>query len=154
MDYQPNRQAVAWLTSDVLPLLSDARLRVVGAGAVPAHPRVEAAGFVPDVTTEWRRAAALVVPLRAGGGTRLKVLEALAHGLPVVSTAVGVEGLGAVAGEHYLAAETAGDFAEHVASLRDDDALRDRLSERGRELAEGFSWDACLRPLVELVTVR
>jgi glycosyltransferase involved in cell wall biosynthesis len=98
-------------------------VRLVGSGAESAKidlarqcgPAVELTGRVPDVVPHYRDATAVYLPLRAGGGTRIKVIEAFALGRPVLSTAVGIEGLGVAAGEHYLAIEHP---ADGVAALR------------------------------------
>jgi glycosyltransferase involved in cell wall biosynthesis len=151
MHYPPNASAVRWLVQELLPELPGAQLLVVGEGVVPDHPRVRATGYVESLDEVWRGASALVVPLRAGGGTRLKVLEAMAHGVPVLSTALGVEGLGAVPGEHYLEAETVEDFAEAARRLATDVALRARLCAAGRSLAERYEWSRCVAPLLSMV---
>jgi polysaccharide biosynthesis protein PslH len=103
---------------------------------------------------------AVVVPLRVGGGTRLKVLEAMAIGTPVVSTSKGAEGLELVPGDHLLIANTPESWTQHVFSLLDDPALGHRLSEAGRTVvARHYRWtqsaamlesilqDACSAPL-------
>src|SRR5262249_36184424 len=115
LDYPPNAEANEAYFREVWPALRaadpDLRTVVVGHGTplrpLPADdPRVEVRGFVPDVMTVLGSAGALVVPLRVGGGLRNKVLEALAAGMPVVSSRVGAEDLGLEDGRHFLAAET------------------------------------------------
>jgi len=98
-------------------------------------------GNVLDTTPYWERARALVVPLRVGGGTRLKILEALARGVPVVATSLGCEGLGLRAGHDVLVADDAEDFAACVDRLLADDDLCRLLAARGRALVEArFDW--------------
>jgi len=98
-------------------------------------------GEVPDVRPYYQQAKVSVVPLRSGGGTRIKILEAMACGRPVVSTSVGCEGLHVVDGEHLLVADTPADFAERVVTLLKDQALRERLSRKARELVESqYDW--------------
>jgi glycosyltransferase involved in cell wall biosynthesis len=150
LTYPPNREGLTWFVREVLPEL-DASLRIVGGGQVPPGPRVEAVGFVSDLAKEWAGATICVVPLRSGGGTRLKVLEAFAHGVPVVSTEVGVEGVGAVPGVHYLRAETAEEFARVTRVLLSDAAARDRLTAAARDLVAAFTWQRATAPLVKLV---
>ena len=98
-------------------------------------PGVRLAGYVDDVSPYFERARALVVPLRSGGGMRVKILETLARGLPVVSTSIGHEGIDAVPGVHLLAADTPAAFAAEVRRAFQDDALVARLARAGRELA-------------------
>lgn len=151
--YAPNREGLAWFVEHVLPdadVVSE--LRVVGRGAAPAAPRVRALGYVDDLASELDRAVAIVVPIRAGGGTRLKVLDAFGHGVPVVSTALGVEGLGAVPGVHYLAAESPAEWLAALDAIVNDATLRERLATAARALVcERFTWSRVTEPLVELV---
>lgn len=119
-NYLPYEKGIAWLVREVLPRVRQAvpvTLDVVG---VPPRRPVEAEGVayvgrVPSVSEWYERSHAVVVPMFEGGGTRLKVVEAMAHGRPVVSTPVGAEGLPVAAGTHYLEAADAGGF---VASLQ------------------------------------
>ena len=97
-------------------------------------PGVDLVGAVDDVSAELAGADVVLVPMRYGGGTRLKVLEAFAHRRPVVSTTLGAEGTGAVDGEHLLLRDDAAGTAEAVAALAADAALRDRLVAAGEEL--------------------
>jgi glycosyltransferase involved in cell wall biosynthesis len=89
---------------------------------------------VPDLTVELREAALAVVPIRFGGGTRIKILEAFAHGLPVVTTTVGAEGLEVEDGRHLLVADDADALASACLRLLDDRDLRSRLAAAGRAL--------------------
>ena len=98
-------------------------------------------GYVPDPTSHWQKARALVVPLRIGGGTRLKILEALARGVPVVTTSLGCEGLGLRHGEEILVADDPAEFASCIERLFDDDELCRTLAERGRAAVESrYDW--------------
>ncbi|HET7188416.1 MAG TPA: glycosyltransferase, partial [Gemmatimonadaceae bacterium] len=95
-----------------------------------------------------QRASIYVCPIRVGGGTRLKVLDALAMSLPVVATATAVEGLELIEGIHYLGAETAGDFITAIERLERDQALQRRLGEAGRSLVvERYDWTRIGRQL-------
>lgn len=152
MSWPPNAAAARHLATDVLPKVRavhpGARLRIVGADPPPevaALARaggVEVAGRVPDVRPHLAAAHALTVPLEAGGGTRLKIIEAFAAGLPVVSTPVGCEGLEVADGEHLVVAPRER-FAAAVISLLGDPARAARLAERARSLArERYDWAA------------
>ncbi len=151
MNYAPNTDGILWFAEHVWPLIrrrhSDARLLVVGRNPPEAVTRlasgadVEVTGAVPDVRPYFARATAVVVPLRSGGGTRLKVLEALAAGRAVVSTSVGAEGLALEPGRHLLVEDDAEGFAGAVLTALADDALRQRVGEQGRALVvERYDW--------------
>lgn len=166
MSWGPNAAAAEHLARTILPLVRarvpGARLRILGRDPAAAVvdlaqlPGVEVTGAVPDMIPHLREAHILAAPLQSGGGTRLKILEAFAAGLPVVSTPIGCEGLGAVAGTHLIIAERA-DFADAIASLLQDETRRIRLAEAARRLArERFDWSpigdsarAALEPLVQ-----
>jgi glycosyltransferase involved in cell wall biosynthesis len=142
MDYPPNVDAVSYFLHAIHPRLvreaPDVRVRIVGrnpgreALAWRATPGVTVTGAVPDVRPHLVEATAVVVPLRVGGGTRIKILEALAAGRAVVSTSVGAEGLGLRHGEHLLLADEPDAFARQTAALLRDRGLRRRLAEAGR----------------------
>lgn len=163
----PNTIAAEFLIDAVFPELvaarAEARLLLVGArppaslrAAAARDPRIVVTGALPDIGPELARATVLVVPLFQGGGTRLKVLEAFAAGLPVVSTAKGVEGLDVVDGTHVLLAESATDFVAASLALWRDPALAARLAANARELvAERYSWQAagtCVREAISALT--
>ena len=138
-----NVDAGEWGAREVMPAVRarvpGARLRLVGreSGRI-AHlaglPGVDLVGAVDDVAAELAGADVVVVPMRYGGGTRLKVLEAFAHRRPVISTTLGSEGTGAVDGEHLLLRDDAAGTAEAVARLVGDPVLRDRLVDAGEQL--------------------
>ena len=112
---------------------------------------VEVTGDVPSVQPHLHEAAISIVPLRAGGGTRLKIFEAMAAGTPVVSTTVGAEGLDVTPGEHLLIADEADTFAASViALLRDDDARR-RVAGRASALVRSYDWSAVGARLEEIL---
>ncbi len=146
--YEPNRNGLRFLLDEVLPRvwkkLPDAKLALVGAGLEErpsTDPRVEVLGFVEDLHAAYARASCAVVPLLQGGGTPLKLIEALAYGLPVIATPRAVAGLEVCDGEHCLVADGAEAFAEALVRV-----LRDGAPEpahRGRELAaERYSIEA------------
>jgi sugar transferase (PEP-CTERM/EpsH1 system associated) len=153
MDWAPNENAVLTFVDEIYPEmqreLPGLRFYVVGRnpgarlrerhGAAGVH----VTGTVPDVRPYMRGALALLVPMRVGGGTRLKILEAFAAGVPVISTAIGIEGIAAEPGVHYLRAETAAEFAAGARRLREEPRLREALVQAGGALAQGtYSWDA------------
>jgi sugar transferase (PEP-CTERM/EpsH1 system associated) len=151
MDFRPNVDAVLWFHRYAWPLmharLPAARLYIVGknptARLAPlvCDPNVTVSGYVPDILPYFGGADVYIAPLRIGGGTRLKVLEAMSAGLPLVSTTLGVEGIGLVAGEHALLADTPQDFAEAAVSLLQDPERRKALSAAGRQFVlEHYDW--------------
>ena len=150
MDWYPNRDAVQWFLREVWPALRQRdprrRLTVIGRdppGDVRGVPGVSAPGLVEDIRPHVARAAVYVCPLRDGGGTRLKVLDALAMGKPLVGSGLAVEGLDLVDGQHYLRAETPGQYVRQIERLDADPGLRERLARDGRRLVERrYSWDA------------
>lgn len=153
LGYHPNISAVRFFRRRVWPLLRDRhpglRWRLVGKNPqgvfafTAGDPRIEVTGPVADALAEIARAKVAVVPLLAASGTRLKILEAWAAGVAVVSTPVGAEGLPARHGENILLAADAAGFADAVARLLDDAELRLELGNAGRRLFENeFTWDA------------
>jgi glycosyltransferase involved in cell wall biosynthesis len=138
-DYGPNTDGARFLVERVLPhvrsLLPGSVIRFVGRGGdeladLAGAPGVELVGEVDDVAAELARADAIVVPLRFGGGTRVKILEAFAWRIPVVSTSVGCEGLDATPDEHLLVADDPEQFARACERAVRDHALRSLLTER------------------------
>ena len=153
MDSRSNIDGVEYLLRDVWPRVHAARLgahmAVVGRNPPPALvAEAKAAGFqwdftgyVDDVRPHLQAGDISVIPLRVGSGTRLKAFEAMAIGLPVVSTTLGVEGLGLKPDAEYCAADDASAFAEAIIRLLDDADLRRRLAKAGRALLEArYSW--------------
>lgn len=138
LGYQPNVEAAVWLCREVLPRLAGAGVTLAGARPAAevralAGPRVVVAADVPDVAPWYAAAAMATAPLRRGGGSRVKVLEALAHGRPVVATAVGAEGVGPdVHGGGVITADTPVDFAAACRRLLGDPAQAAALGRRGR----------------------
>ena len=158
MEYHPNLSAVRYFRREVWPRLRERwpklvwRLLGKNASAVKMFTsgdgRVEVAGEVEDAVTEIGRAKVAVVPLLSGSGTRLKILEAWAAGVPVVSTKVGAEGLPARHGEHLLLADGAAAFADAVSVLLTSQPLREKIGMAGRVLLEKeFTWDTAWRGL-------
>lgn len=140
-EYLPNSLAASRLVDEIFPALAsarpDVRLTLVGSSPTPRmeeaaarDPRIEVTGKVEDTLPYLHAAGVMPVPLHEGGGTRFKALEAFAAELPVVSTAKGVEGLGAVPGEHYLRAETTAEFVDALIGLFEDERTREALTSR------------------------
>jgi glycosyltransferase involved in cell wall biosynthesis len=152
MDWHPNEDAVIYFMESILPAIRaqipDTTFTVVGRNptarlrdAADRTGGVTVTGTVNDVRPFMAEGAVYVVPLRAGGGTRLKIFEALAMARPVVSTTVGAEGLGIEPGEHYARADDPHGFADAVVSLLRDPERRARLGANGRHLVETcYSW--------------
>lgn len=144
LGYFPNEDAACFLCREVLPRLRAATDRPVSVRIVGPHPPasvrslagpdISVTGAVADVSPYYADAHLAVVPLRAGGGTRIKVLEAFAHGVPVVSTALGAEGLDVEQGSHLLIADTAEGLAAACLRLADNPAVADALARRARAL--------------------
>jgi glycosyltransferase involved in cell wall biosynthesis len=161
MDYRPNVDGVQWFADEVLPLVRARvptfELTIVGRDPTPAvrelsdRAGVHVTGRVASTTPFLHDASLAIVPLRAGSGTRLKVLEAFAAGTPVVSTSLGAEGLDVVAGRHLLVADGAPAFAAAVVDLLADADCRTRLASEGRRLVEDrYAWSKAARALVSV----
>lgn len=160
LDYEPNAEAVEWFVREVWPLLRaeqpSARVRLVGRGDqhvswVGSVEGVELVGPVEDLGAELRAADVSVVPIRVGAGTRLKVVEALANHLPLVTTTVGCEGIEVRDGEHALVVDDPPGFAAACVRLLRDGELRQRLADRGSELfAQRYDWSRIHRRVAGL----
>jgi glycosyltransferase involved in cell wall biosynthesis len=163
LGYRPNVDAVEYLLDEILPEVlaahPDAVLTVVGRGEERdlrrfRRPHVTVTGRVPDVRPYLARAAVAVVPVRIGGGTRLKVVEALAMGKAVVSTTIGCEGLAVRDGEHVLLADDGPGIARALSQVLSDAAMARRLGSAGRELVMAeYSWDTARERLERLYDV-
>jgi glycosyltransferase involved in cell wall biosynthesis len=159
MFYPPNVDGVYWFATEVFPLvrnrLPDVQFRIVGSRP-PQRIRALATGdrgivvmgYVPDLEPVLRESAVMVVPVHSGSGMRVKILEAFARGIPVVSTTIGVEGIEARAGEHLLVADDPESFATQVVRLASDREQAARLATAGRALAETrYDWRTALSGL-------
>lgn len=153
-----NRDGVNYFVNEIFPLIEarvpDIKLWIVGGNPPPEiraydqRPNITVTGFVDDVRTYMARAQAMIVPLRAGGGTRLKILESLSYGVPTVSTSIGAEGIDIAHNHDILLADDTQQFADEVVRLLSDAELRQRLSLNGRQLVEQrYSWQAVGRSL-------
>ncbi len=152
MNWYPNREAVLFLIGEIWPALladrPDRRVTILGQSppdelvAAARDPRVMVPGFVPDVRPYIGAASIYICPIRDGGGTRLKVLDALAMAKPLVATGLAVEGLGLEEEVHYLRAETPAEYVRQIRRLEADVALRERLARAGRALVERrYAWE-------------
>ncbi len=164
MGWAPNVDAALWLGREIWPLVQarvpQARLLLVGREPAPAvralaDEHVEVTGTVADVNPYLARSRVVVAPLRAGGGTRLKIMEALDVGRPVVATSLGCEGMEDLVGRGVVVADTATELADAIADLLLDPARAAKLGRAGHEaVAAGHTWDAALAPLMEAVGPR
>ena len=160
MNYRPNVDAVLHFHRSILPRIQHAipatQLHIVGKdpGAEIkqlAGNGVDVIGSVEDLQPYYRQSTVCIVPLRAGSGTRLKILEAMALGRPVVSTSLGCEGLDVIDGEHLLIADTAEEFAEKVALLLNDEPLRHRIVSSARQfVVSRYDWDVLAAKLIQI----
>lgn len=147
----PNREALIILIEELLPRL--ARLghsvQVLGIGREPPpvidHPDVYLPGSLDELAGPLKACDLAVVPLTSGGGTRMKILDYFAAGLPVISTSKGCEGLPVTDGEQLLIRDDWDEFAQAVAGLLDDDRRRKALAEAGQEMARSLSWQEIAR---------
>jgi glycosyltransferase involved in cell wall biosynthesis len=151
MSYPPNTDGVMFFARSILPriraFVPDAKLFIVGHSppervkALGSEPGIEVTGYVNDILPYYRLSNVTVVPLRAGGGTRLKILESMALGRAVVSTTAGCAGLDVRHGVHLLVADHPQQFADCVVQLLGDDALRAELAGNARRLVEEhYDW--------------
>jgi sugar transferase (PEP-CTERM/EpsH1 system associated) len=157
INYYPNTEGLLFFLDEVFPLVKrqqpSARLLIVGQQPPPAIASraaddVIVTGLVDDVRPYIERAAVVIAPLRIGGGTRLKIVEAMAMGKPIVATHLGAEGLEVKDGKDILLADTAENFAGQVARVLSDAALARRLGEAARHSAESkYTWRAAVNRL-------
>jgi glycosyltransferase involved in cell wall biosynthesis len=158
LGYEPNYTAVRWFIENVWPELHGRRprlgWRVIGRnesavrGLVSGDEQITLTGPVEDAVKELARARLAIVPVQAGSGTRIKIIEAWAAGLPVVSTTIGAEGLPAVPGEHLLIADTPAEFLTAIEKVLDSPELQLSLGRAGRRLYERrLTWTAAWEAL-------
>ncbi len=160
IDYYPNTDAILYFLREVMPRLRahypGVSLTIVGRKApeavlAQAGPDVRITGTVDDLRPWLERATVVVVPLRIGGGTRLKIVEAMAMGKAIVSTTLGAEGLDVLPERDLLLADDPVRFAAQVGRLLDDTSLVDWLGDAGRRLVEAhYGWHASVERLVRL----
>ena len=160
MDWEPNVDAVEYFCREVWPAVlaefPNARFEIVGRNPSPrvqklASTSIVVTGTVPSVTDHLRHATVVVVPLRIGGGTRLKIFEAMAMGKAMVSTSIGAEGLEVTHGRDLLLADDAAGFAAAVLQLLRDAAVRGSFEDNAARLAAQYDWSHIARRFAEVL---
>jgi glycosyltransferase involved in cell wall biosynthesis len=165
MSWPPNIDSMLYFAKDIMPIIKKqfpgCTLTIAGSNPSPviqalaSEPDISVTGFVDDVDEIARNCGVFIVPLRSGSGVRVKILNALAMGLPIVSTTIGVEGLDVRNGEHLLIADTPADFAESVIRVLTDSDLAQKLGENGRKfVCENYSWETVSKRLLNIYSKR
>jgi glycosyltransferase involved in cell wall biosynthesis len=158
MDWEPNIDAVEYFCHDIFPSVlrafPDARFQIVGRNPHSrvrklASSSVEVTDTVPSVAEFLRKATVVIVPLRIGGGTRLKIFEAMAMRKALVSTSIGAEGLDVTSGKDCLIADDAPSFASAILGVLRDPALRRRYEDNAAALAARYDWSQIARRFAE-----
>jgi polysaccharide biosynthesis protein PslH len=159
LDWHPNIDALNFFLSEIFPLIlrrqPNAKLTIAGRRPSPAlrehiarQPNTDFAGEIQDVRPYLARASVVVVPLRIGGGSRLKILEAMAMGKAIISTSIGAEGLMIEKNRHLLAVDDPGEFANAVLDVLSSPSKRQQLGVNGRRLVEeSYGWEQCAQKL-------
>jgi glycosyltransferase involved in cell wall biosynthesis len=150
MGYVPNYDAMLYFIEEIFPIIQQkrpsVRLRIVGKNPPEIlkkkrNQHIEITGFVSDVRPYIQQSDLYVVPLRMGGGTRLKILQAMAMKIPIISTTIGAEGLEAVDGDHLLLRDDPQSFAEATLELMDHSTLKKQLAESAYQFVrEEYDW--------------
>jgi polysaccharide biosynthesis protein PslH len=160
MDWQPNIDGVEFFCAEVWPLvlqkMPQARFRIVGRDPHPrvkklASSSVEITGTVPSIIDHLREASAIVVPLRIGGGTRIKIYEGMAMGKATVSTTVGAEGLDVQHGRDILLEDSPAAFAEAIVTLLQHEDVRRRVEAGAAATARKYDWSVITERFVEVL---
>lgn len=158
LHYPPNADGIRWFAKEVFPQINErmpgTTLTIVGKNPptdfneFASNGRIRVTGYVPDLDPFMSRAEVLVVPVRSGGGMRVRLLEGFARGMPMVTTSIGLEGIDAHHDQEVLIADDAESFARETLRLLSDRALQRRLSVQGRRLAEQrYDWTRVLPEL-------
>lgn len=160
LHYPPNADGIRWFLQEVFPLVQKqmpyVTLTVIGKSppadfiemANESNGAIEVTGFVDELTPYMERAALMVVPVRAGSGMRVRLLEAFARAMPAVTTTIGLEGITATHDKEILIADTPQTFADETIRVLQDENLQTRLAENGRFLAENkYDWQVALRQM-------
>jgi sugar transferase (PEP-CTERM/EpsH1 system associated) len=164
MDYHANSEAVLWFCHEIWPKIAaefpSLHFKIVGRNPPPsvkalAADRIIVTGTVEDVRPYYHEAFSVVVPLRVGGGTRLKILEAMAAGVPVISTRLGAEGIAAEDGKQILLADTPADMASAIRALLNEPSLASSLRDSARTLVETrYDWQVLGEKLAAAITMQ
>lgn len=158
LNYPPNADGIRWFAREVFPRIvaqfPAVTLTIIGKNppadlqALHDGRQIHVTGYVPDLTPYMAKAAVVVVPVRAGSGMRVRLLEAFARAMPSVTTTIGLEGIEAVNGREVLVADDPASFAEATLRLLKDKALQDHLAVNGRSLAERqYDWQIALQKM-------
>ena len=161
--YPPNADGIRWFVTDVFPLIRSVvpsvTLTIIGKNpprdfvriAEDKNSGITVTGFVPDLEPYFAEAALAIIPVRAGGGMRVRILEAFSRAMPVITTTIGLEGIDAQPGKDVLVADRPNEFADAVIRLLGDRSLQDQLSSNGRQLVESkYDWQVTLKDLGRL----
>ena len=161
LHYPPNADGIRWFLNDVFPLVQErvpaATLTIIGKNppkdfldaAAHSPKALKVTGYVPELAPYFEKSAVMVVPVRAGGGMRVRILEAFAYAMPVVTTTIGLEGINAEPGKDVLVADTETDFANYVSGLLENVSLQNNLSVNGRILAmTKYDWQVVLSAMM------
>jgi polysaccharide biosynthesis protein PslH len=157
LHYPPNADGIRWFLNEVFPIIRkqvpEATLTIIGKNppkdfldvAIRKREAIVIKGYVPELAPCLVESALMVVPVRAGGGMRVRILEAFAYAMPIVTTTIGLEGIDAEIDKDVLVADTAPTFADRVCELLEDTALQTKLGANGRQLAETkYDWQVVL----------
>lgn len=157
LHYPPNADGIRWFFTEVFPLIRqrvpDATLTIIGKNppqdfvdyAIANSEAIRLTGYVPELPPYLEQSALMVVPVRAGGGMRVRILEAFAYAMPVVTTTIGLEGIHAELEKDVIVADTSEDFAKRVIELLEDKSMQEKLATNGRQLAQQkYDWQIVL----------
>jgi glycosyltransferase involved in cell wall biosynthesis len=157
LHYPPNADGIRWFFTEVFPLIRQripaATLTIIGKNppqdfvdyAIANPESIRLTGYVTELPPYLEQSTLMVVPVRAGGGMRVRILEAFAYGMPVITTTIGLEGIHAELEKDVIVADTADDFAKRVIELLEDKSMQEKLATNGRQLAEQkYDWQVVL----------
>jgi len=161
MNYQPNVDAVLYFAKEIFPVIKrqtkNTKLFIVGSNPAEDIKQLEknkdiiVTGYVDDVQPFYEQCAVSVVPLRAGSGTRLKILESMAFGRPVISTSIGCEGLHVCNNENIIISDKPDEFARKTVELLQNKEFREKISQNGRNLVKyNYSWESIAKKQIQI----